>query len=345
MAVSSNIDWRRSSILALAVAALTLPTLAQAQDGRGRSWGERVAREDSPRQPREAAPQRQAPPPPPQPQQQAQRSWSPPPQSQGDTRAAPQTRWNGGNREGRPQIAPPPQQPARTVSSEDRRSGDWRSRTERSDRADGNRRGGTWDSNRRSAGAVREGDTPQNWRDADRSRRNGQVSDWDRRRDGVTARDRDNWRSRVERSDRQNGGDRNYWRNRNWSGHWDHSRRNWSGWNNHWNWSWGSSYNRWNVGWRRNRNYDWYGYRSYNPSYFQVGVYYAPYRNYSYRRLSVGYFLDELFFGEDYWIADPGYYRLPDAYGPYRWVRYYDDALLVNIYTGEVVDVIHQFFY
>ena len=31
--------------------------------------------------------------------------------------------------------------------------------------------------------------------------------------------------------------------------------------------------------------------------------------------------------------------------GPYRWVRYYDDALLVDIYSGEVVDVIYDFFW
>ena len=31
--------------------------------------------------------------------------------------------------------------------------------------------------------------------------------------------------------------------------------------------------------------------------------------------------------------------------GPYRWIRYYDDALLVDTYSGEVVDVIHRFFW
>ena len=58
-----------------------------------------------------------------------------------------------------------------------------------------------------------------------------------------------------------------------------------------------------------------------------------------------GYFLDELFYGQNYWIADPWQYRLPEVYGPYRWVRYYDDALLVDIYSGEVVDVIYDFFW
>ena len=50
-------------------------------------------------------------------------------------------------------------------------------------------------------------------------------------------------------------------------------------------------------------------------------------------------------YGNRYWINDPWQYRLPEAYGPYRWVRYYDDALLVDIYSGEVVDVMYDFFW
>ena len=46
-----------------------------------------------------------------------------------------------------------------------------------------------------------------------------------------------------------------------------------------------------------------------------------------------------------FWLNDPGDYRQPPAYGPYRWVRYRNDAFRVNIYTGEVVDVIHGFFW
>jgi Ni/Co efflux regulator RcnB len=52
-----------------------------------------------------------------------------------------------------------------------------------------------------------------------------------------------------------------------------------------------------------------------------------------------------VFFGNRYWINDPWRYRLPEVYGPYRWVRYYDDVLLVDEYSGEVVDVIHNFFW
>ena len=74
-------------------------------------------------------------------------------------------------------------------------------------------------------------------------------------------------------------------------------------------------------------------------------AYYSPYRNHRYTRFSIGFSLGSLFYSNRYWINDPWQYRLPEVYGPYRWVRYYDDALLVNIYTGEVVDVIYSFFW
>ena len=40
-----------------------------------------------------------------------------------------------------------------------------------------------------------------------------------------------------------------------------------------------------------------------------------------------------------------GYYRLPPAYGGTRWIRYYNDALLVDTYSGEVIDVIYDIFW
>jgi hypothetical protein len=78
---------------------------------------------------------------------------------------------------------------------------------------------------------------------------------------------------------------------------------------------------------------------------YDLGAYRSPYRYYSYRRFGAGSYLNSLFFGSSYWITNPWQYRLPDVWGPYRWVRYYDDVLLVDIYTGQVVDVIHNFFW
>lgn len=106
----------------------------------------------------------------------------------------------------------------------------------------------------------------------------------------------------------------------------------------------GGNYTRWSNNWRHDRRYDWYNWRNRHRSNFHLGFYYDPF-GWNYRRWSVGSYLYPSFYGSRYWLEDPWDYRLPPAYGPYRWVRYWDDALLVNIYTGEVVDVIHNFFW
>lgn len=100
----------------------------------------------------------------------------------------------------------------------------------------------------------------------------------------------------------------------------------------------------WHRDWRHDNRYDWKRHRDRNRWVFRIGTYFDPYR-YGYRRFSIGYNLWPSYYGSNYWLEDPWMYRLPPAYGPYRWVRYYNDALLVNIYTGQVVDVIYGFFW
>lgn len=134
-------------------------------------------------------------------------------------------------------------------------------------------------------------------------------------------------------------GDRAVNRERGWNGG---DRR--AGWSNRSGWANRAGGN-WNRDWRQDRRYDWRDWRNEHREIYRIGRYNPPYRGYAYRRLGIGIFLDQGFFGDDYWINDPGMYRLPPAYGPYRWVRYYDDALMVNIYDGEVVDVIYDFFW
>lgn len=141
----------------------------------------------------------------------------------------------------------------------------------------------------------------------------------------------DNDRSQAQRGDNRWNGDRR----------WDNDRRgNWNG-----GTRWSGNSRGWNNNWRNDNRYNWSSYRNANRNVFRMDRYYSPYRNWSYRRLSIGFMLQPLFYSSSYWIDDPWQYRLPEAYGPYRWVRYYDDALLVDIYTGEVVDVINDFFW
>jgi hypothetical protein len=106
-------------------------------------------------------------------------------------------------------------------------------------------------------------------------------------------------------------------------------------------------FRRWdNKDWRRDTRYNWQDYRRSHGSLYRLPSYYAPSGWYGgYSRFSIGIFLNNILFGSNYWINDPFSYRLPPAYGPLRWVRYYDDALLVDVRDGYVVDVIHDFFW
>lgn len=153
-------------------------------------------------------------------------------------------------------------------------------------------------------------------------------------RDGVQ---RDAWRDRRQEQDAYRSGYRDGWRadDRYDRGRYD-ERRGWDG---------GRDHRRWSHDWRRDHRYNWHRYRNANRHIFRLGTYYAPYRDYRYSRLGVGFRLGSLFYSSRYWINDPWHYRLPPAYGPYRWVRYYDDALLVDIYSGQVVDVIYDVFW
>jgi Ni/Co efflux regulator RcnB len=101
----------------------------------------------------------------------------------------------------------------------------------------------------------------------------------------------------------------------------------------------------WNQGWHTQPTYDWAAWRASHRELFHPGYYYPPLGDYAYARLAIGALLAAEFSREQYWIADPAIYHLPQAYDPYRWVRYYNDCLLINIDTGEVVDVAYGVFW
>ena len=99
----------------------------------------------------------------------------------------------------------------------------------------------------------------------------------------------------------------------------------------------------WNRDWRRDSRYDWRRYRDRNRSAFRIGVYFDPF-GYNYRRYDVGYRLSPAYYGQRYWF-DPGMYGLPYPPPGTQWVRYWNDALLVDMYSGQVIDAIPNFFW
>lgn len=222
-------------------------------------------------------------------------------------RGAPQ-RWQGGER--RPDTRPTPSQPR----AEERRG---------------------WD-NRNPQGGERR---------LDQGERNGRQNWGDRN-------DQRDWRNRGDRGGRPGTNDQRTWQrhdnNRDWQDRDDRRRsyadRSWrddsrqrQSWNDRRSWS---------RSWRTDRRYDWNGYRQANRNVYRLPRYYPPSGyGYGYQRFSVGLTLGSMLYGSGYWINDPYAYRLPPADGPYRWVRYYNDALLVDLETGEVVDMVYDLFW
>jgi len=105
-----------------------------------------------------------------------------------------------------------------------------------------------------------------------------------------------------------------------------------------------SSAPNWSTNWRHNNRYDWQNHRRRHHSWFHLGFYYDPF-GWGYSPYSIGWRMWPAYYGNRFWINDPWYYRLPYAPPGYQWVRYYNDAVLVDTWSGEVADVIYNFFW
>lgn len=96
--------------------------------------------------------------------------------------------------------------------------------------------------------------------------------------------------------------------------------------------------------WRNDSRYDWQNHRRHHRSLFHLSFYYDPF-GWNYRPYQVGWRLWPSYYSSNYWLNDPWQYRLPYAPPGTRWIRYYNDAILVDTWNGEVVDVIYNFFW
>lgn len=77
---------------------------------------------------------------------------------------------------------------------------------------------------------------------------------------------------------------------------------------------------------------------------YRVPPYVRPHGWYFHRWI-FGDILPAIFWTQSYWIADYWLYGLPIPPVGYVWVRYGNDALLVDRQTGEVLQVIYDIFY
>jgi hypothetical protein len=169
-------------------------------------------------------------------------------------------------------------------------------------------------------------------------------------RDGNWNRDNHDGRDQGRNGNGRDNDGRNWNDNRNDNRSWNDNRGSWNNGRpgvrppvaNRWD-----GQRRWDRNsWRNDRRYDWQDWRRYHRDVYRLPPYRAPYGwNRGYYRFSIGIYIDSILFGDSYWIDDPWTYRLPPAYGPLRWVRYYDDAVLIDVRDGYVVDVIYDFFW
>ena len=95
----------------------------------------------------------------------------------------------------------------------------------------------------------------------------------------------------------------------------------------------------------RHRNWgpnDWRSYRNHNRRQFARGNWRAPFR---YRSFRPGVRIAPSYFGTRFVIGDPWRYRLPPVRGSQRYVRHYDDLLLIDARRGIVLRVYRNFFW
>lgn len=93
------------------------------------------------------------------------------------------------------------------------------------------------------------------------------------------------------------------------------------------------------------RNYgrdDWRYNRQRDRNLYAGGNWRAPFRYNSFRS---GARIGSPYYQQRYWIADPYRYRLPRPIGYQRWVRHYDDVLLIDTRRGIVLDVLRGFYF
>ena len=94
---------------------------------------------------------------------------------------------------------------------------------------------------------------------------------------------------------------------------------------------------------RRDRREAWERWRDSNRHAYRRGDWRAPF---AYRGFNRGMTLPRGYWGSRYYVDNWGYYRLPrPQYRHFRYVRHYDDVLLIDIRSGRVIRVYRNFYW
>ncbi len=94
---------------------------------------------------------------------------------------------------------------------------------------------------------------------------------------------------------------------------------------------------------REDRREDWQRWRESHRDTYRRGTWRAPF---AYRSFSIGMQAPRSYWGSRYYVNNWSAYRLPaPAYRHYRYVRHYDDVLLVDTRSGRVIRVYNHFYW
>lgn len=80
------------------------------------------------------------------------------------------------------------------------------------------------------------------------------------------------------------------------------------------------------------------------PRRFRLGAFRPP-PGWQYRRWVYGQYLPPMFWVRTYWITNFWLYNLDRPPIGCEWIRYGNDALLVDVVTGEILQVVYDVFY
>lgn len=94
---------------------------------------------------------------------------------------------------------------------------------------------------------------------------------------------------------------------------------------------------------RSNQRADWQRWRDSHRNDYRRGHWRAPFR---YRAFATGAVMPRSYWGSRYYVNNWRSYRLPHpGHRYYRYVRHYDDVLLIDTRSGRIIRVYHSFYW